>query len=94
MSETTPARSQVSGKVALVAGATRGAGRAIAIELARSGAYVYAGGGGRTDHDRADRRTGGHGDHGGGGDSGWLRSEAMGETTSRSRVFSSADSTG
>jgi NAD(P)-dependent dehydrogenase (short-subunit alcohol dehydrogenase family) len=28
--------------VALVAGATRGAGRAIAIELARAGAYVYA----------------------------------------------------
>jgi NAD(P)-dependent dehydrogenase (short-subunit alcohol dehydrogenase family) len=32
----------LSGKVALVAGATRGAGRAIAIELARAGAYVYA----------------------------------------------------
>ncbi len=32
----------MSGKVALVAGATRGAGRAIAVELARSGAYVYA----------------------------------------------------
>jgi len=30
------------GKVALVAGATRGAGRAIAVELARAGAYVYA----------------------------------------------------
>jgi NAD(P)-dependent dehydrogenase (short-subunit alcohol dehydrogenase family) len=30
------------GKVALVAGATRGAGRAIAVELARSGAFVYA----------------------------------------------------
>lgn len=29
-------------KVALVAGATRGAGRAIAIELARAGAFVYA----------------------------------------------------
>jgi NAD(P)-dependent dehydrogenase (short-subunit alcohol dehydrogenase family) len=29
-------------KVALVAGATRGAGRAIAVELARAGAYVYA----------------------------------------------------
>jgi NAD(P)-dependent dehydrogenase (short-subunit alcohol dehydrogenase family) len=28
--------------VALVAGATRGAGRAIAVELARAGAYVYA----------------------------------------------------
>ena len=33
---------QPAGKVALVAGATRGAGRAIAIELARAGAYVYA----------------------------------------------------
>lgn len=32
----------LSGKVALVAGATRGAGRAIATELARAGAYVYA----------------------------------------------------
>ena len=30
------------GYVALVAGATRGAGRAIAVELARAGAYVYA----------------------------------------------------
>jgi NAD(P)-dependent dehydrogenase (short-subunit alcohol dehydrogenase family) len=33
---------ELSGHVALVAGATRGAGRAIAIELARSGAFVYA----------------------------------------------------
>ncbi len=32
----------VSGRVALVAGATRGAGRAIAVELAREGFYVYA----------------------------------------------------
>jgi NAD(P)-dependent dehydrogenase (short-subunit alcohol dehydrogenase family) len=31
-----------SGRVAIVAGATRGAGRAIAVELARSGAFVYA----------------------------------------------------
>lgn len=31
-----------SGRTALVAGATRGAGRAIAVELARAGAYVYA----------------------------------------------------
>jgi NAD(P)-dependent dehydrogenase (short-subunit alcohol dehydrogenase family) len=30
------------GRVALVAGATRGAGRAIAVELCRAGAYVYA----------------------------------------------------
>lgn len=33
---------RLDGKVALVAGATRGAGRAIAVELARSGAFVYA----------------------------------------------------
>ena len=33
---------RLKGKVALVAGATRGAGRAIALELARGGATVYA----------------------------------------------------
>lgn len=32
----------LSGQVALVAGATRGAGRAFAVELARAGAFVYA----------------------------------------------------
>ena len=32
----------LEGKVALVAGATRGAGRGIAVELARAGAFVYA----------------------------------------------------
>ena len=32
----------LAGRVALVAGATRGAGRAIAVELGRAGAYVYA----------------------------------------------------
>ena len=32
----------LDGRVALVAGATRGAGRAIAVELARAGAHVYA----------------------------------------------------
>jgi len=32
----------LAGWVALVAGATRGAGRAIAVELARAGAYAYA----------------------------------------------------
>lgn len=32
----------LAGRVALVAGATRGAGRAIAMELARAGAFVYA----------------------------------------------------
>jgi NAD(P)-dependent dehydrogenase (short-subunit alcohol dehydrogenase family) len=41
----------LQGKVALVAGATRGAGRAIAVELARSGACVYATG-------RSSRTTG------------------------------------
>jgi NAD(P)-dependent dehydrogenase (short-subunit alcohol dehydrogenase family) len=44
-------------RVALVAGATRGAGRAIAVELARAGLYVYATGrsswvSGRSDMDR------------------------------------------
>ena len=44
-------------RVALVAGATRGAGRAIAVELARAGAYVYATGrssrtAGRSEMDR------------------------------------------
>jgi NAD(P)-dependent dehydrogenase (short-subunit alcohol dehydrogenase family) len=33
---------ELSGQVAVVAGATRGAGRAIAVELARAGAFVYA----------------------------------------------------
>jgi NAD(P)-dependent dehydrogenase (short-subunit alcohol dehydrogenase family) len=41
----------LTGKIALVAGATRGAGRAIATELARAGAYVYATG-------RSSRETG------------------------------------
>lgn len=35
-------RPKLAGRVALVPGATRGAGRAIAVELARAGAYVYA----------------------------------------------------
>ena len=47
----------LKGKVALVDGATRGAGRAIAVELGRAGAYVYATGrssrtAGRSDMDR------------------------------------------
>src|SRR6185437_5979029 len=41
----------LEGKIALVAGATRGAGRAIAVELARAGAFVYAAG-------RSSRETG------------------------------------
>lgn len=41
----------LAGRIALVAGATRGAGRAIAVELARAGAYVYATG-------RSSRTTG------------------------------------
>ncbi|MCF6522244.1 SDR family oxidoreductase [Streptomyces sp. JJ36] len=40
----------LAGKVALVAGATRGAGRAIAVELGRAGATVYATG--RTTRER------------------------------------------
>jgi NAD(P)-dependent dehydrogenase (short-subunit alcohol dehydrogenase family) len=36
------AETPLQGQVALVAGATRGAGRAIAVELARAGAFVYA----------------------------------------------------
>ena len=42
MSEQSQAAKPLEGKVALVAGATRGAGRAIAVELAHAGAYVYA----------------------------------------------------
>src|SRR6478609_499162 len=41
----------LQGRVALVAGATRGAGRAIAVELCRAGAFVYATG-------RSSRSTG------------------------------------
>lgn len=49
-----------SGKVALVAGATRGAGPAIALELGKAGAHVYATGrssrsAGRSEIDRPER---------------------------------------
>jgi|SoiMethySBSTD1v2_1073268.scaffolds.fasta_scaffold01619_14 NAD(P)-dependent dehydrogenase (short-subunit alcohol dehydrogenase family) len=39
---TTPSETPLAGKVALVAGATRGAGRAIAVALGAAGATVYA----------------------------------------------------
>ena len=42
------------GKVALVAGATRGAGRAIAVELGRAGAFVYATGRSSRVHGRSE----------------------------------------
>ncbi|KOG85366.1 SDR family oxidoreductase [Streptomyces varsoviensis] len=42
MSTQDAAARPLAGKVALVAGATRGAGRAMAVELGRSGATVYA----------------------------------------------------
>jgi NAD(P)-dependent dehydrogenase (short-subunit alcohol dehydrogenase family) len=44
-------------RVALVAGATRGAGRAIAVELARAGLHVYATG--RSSRAAGGRRSGG-----------------------------------
>lgn len=42
MHETSEGPGPLAGKVALVAGATRGAGRAMAVELCRAGATVYA----------------------------------------------------
>jgi NAD(P)-dependent dehydrogenase (short-subunit alcohol dehydrogenase family) len=49
-----PAERPLRGQVALVAGATRGAGRAIAVELARAGAYVYATGRSSRSHGRSE----------------------------------------
>ncbi|MGH3368322.1 MAG: SDR family oxidoreductase [Nocardioidaceae bacterium] len=46
--------SPLHGQVALVAGATRGAGRAIAVELARAGAFVYATGRSSRAHGRSE----------------------------------------
>jgi len=45
---------KLAGSVALVAGATRGCGRAIAVELARAGAYVYATGRSSREHGRSE----------------------------------------
>jgi NAD(P)-dependent dehydrogenase (short-subunit alcohol dehydrogenase family) len=42
------------GRVGLVAGATRGAARAIAVELARAGAFVYATGRSSREHGRSE----------------------------------------
>ena len=44
----------LQGQVALVAGATRRAGRAIAVELARAGAFVYATGRSSRAHGRSE----------------------------------------
>lgn len=44
----------LNGSVALVAGATRGAGRAFAVELARAGAHVYATGRSSREHGRSE----------------------------------------
>jgi len=48
------AEKPLQGQVALVAGATRGAGRAIAVELARAGAFVYATGRSSRAHGRSE----------------------------------------
>jgi len=44
----------MTGRVTLVAGATRGCGRAIAVDLARSGAHVYATGRSSRQHGRSE----------------------------------------
>ncbi len=48
------ATSSLAGRVVLVAGATRGAGRAIAVEAARAGAFVYATGRSSRQHGPSD----------------------------------------
>ncbi|MFP3990847.1 SDR family oxidoreductase [Streptomyces sp. E11-3] len=50
MTSSTARNKPLSGKIALVAGATRGAGRAMAVELGRAGATVYATGRTTRDH--------------------------------------------
>ncbi|MHC0431048.1 SDR family oxidoreductase [Streptomyces sp. O3] len=50
MGFTTEQSKPLDGKIALVAGATRGAGRAMAVELGRAGATVYATGRTTRDH--------------------------------------------
>ncbi|MFI0978618.1 SDR family oxidoreductase [Streptomyces sp. NPDC021093] len=50
MNPTNPVRQDLAGRIALVAGATRGAGRAIAVELGALGATVYVTG--RTTRDK------------------------------------------
>ncbi len=51
---TEKAGAPLRGQVALVAGATRGAGRAIAVELGRAGATVYATGRSSREHGRSE----------------------------------------
>lgn len=51
---TEEAGAPLRGKVALVAGATRGAGRAIAVELGRAGATVYVTGRSSREHGRSE----------------------------------------
>ncbi|MFE0107257.1 SDR family oxidoreductase [Streptomyces sp. NPDC059009] len=50
MENTKDSRPELAGKIALVAGATRGAGRAMAVELGRAGATVYVTGRTTRDH--------------------------------------------
>jgi NAD(P)-dependent dehydrogenase (short-subunit alcohol dehydrogenase family) len=54
MADVVAERLPLAGRVALVAGATRGAGRAIAVELGRAGAFVYATGRSSRSHGRSE----------------------------------------